>query len=221
MPLPFASLPVLETQFQSQQLTQWHPFCPPWGLWGPLWGDSMVRLAAAVGGWTRALGWTISLVAVACHKPLLLLCPGGISLWPPALTASSVRCPAAASNWWKIHGCFKKLLTRTILWFPTPELHPVSANMAIPLTFKEKLPYIFPKKSFSPLKYNDKANFLVSAGNSLLVQITFAVGSNVMLPFEFSWPATTSFLKWSAVWVCSIKPCLMSTVDVLEAEGWQ
>lgn len=118
--------------------------------------------------------------------------------------------------WWMTHGCLKKLLTRTILWFPTPELHPVPCNMASPHTSKD----ILPKKWFFPLKYSYKDNFLVSAGYSLLVQITFAVGINVMPPFHFSWPAITSFLKQSALWVCSIKPCLMSTVDVLEAWVW-
>lgn len=47
--------------------------------------------------------------------------------------------------WWMTHGCHKKLLTRTILLFPTPELHYVSDNTASPHTFKGKLPYIFPK----------------------------------------------------------------------------
>lgn len=54
--------------------------------------------------------------------------------------------------WWMTHGCLKKLLTRTILWFPTPELHPVPCNMAIPHTSKEKLPYIFSKNAFLPQK---------------------------------------------------------------------
>lgn len=53
--------------------------------------------------------------------------------------------------WWVTHRCLKKLSTRTILWFPTPELHPVSDNMAIAYTSKVKLPYILPKMLF-PLK---------------------------------------------------------------------
>lgn len=52
--------------------------------------------------------------------------------------------------WWMTHGCLKKLLTRTILWFPTPELHPVSDNMASPHTSKGELPYILPKNASPP-----------------------------------------------------------------------